>query len=64
MPIYIYETTDRAKPRRKFEFKQSIHDLPLRVDPKTGEPVRRIISAGASILIRGKSTGPCVGSCG
>jgi predicted nucleic acid-binding Zn ribbon protein len=64
MPTYIYETTDTTKPRRELEFKQSVHDGPLRIDPETGESVRRIISAGYRILVRGKSTGPCVGSCG
>jgi predicted nucleic acid-binding Zn ribbon protein len=64
MPTYIYETTDPAKPIRQLEVKQSVHDDPLVVDPETGEAVRRIISAGYSILIRGGSTGPCVGSAG
>ena len=64
MPTYIYETTDPAKPPRNFEVKQSVHDEPLRVDPATGEAVRRIISAGYSILVSGKSIGPSVGSVG
>jgi predicted nucleic acid-binding Zn ribbon protein len=64
MPTYIYETTDPAKPRRELEVKQSIHDDPLLIDPETGEAVRRIISAGHSILIPGGSRGPCVGSAG
>jgi predicted nucleic acid-binding Zn ribbon protein len=64
MPIYIYETTDATKPTRKFEVKQSVHDEPLRVDPETGEAVRRVISAGYSVLVPGKSKGPSVGSCG
>jgi predicted nucleic acid-binding Zn ribbon protein len=64
MPTYIYETTDATKPLRQFEIKQSVHDDPLCVDPKTGEPVRRIISAGYSVLVRGKYIGPSVGSCG
>jgi predicted nucleic acid-binding Zn ribbon protein len=64
MPTYIYETTDRSKPVRNFEVKQSVHDDPLRTDPQTGEAARRVISTGYSILIRGKSIGPCVGSVG
>jgi predicted nucleic acid-binding Zn ribbon protein len=64
MPTYIYETTDPSKPVRKFEVKQNVHDAPLRTDPQTGEAVRRVISAGYSILIRGKSVGPSVGSVG
>ena len=64
MPTYIYETTDPAKPIRQLEAKQSVHDAPLVVDPETGEAVRRIISAGYSILISGGAAGPCVGSAG
>jgi predicted nucleic acid-binding Zn ribbon protein len=64
MPTYIYETTDPRKPIRTFEVKQSVHDDTLVADPETGEPARRIISAGYSILIPGKSIGPCVGSVG
>jgi predicted nucleic acid-binding Zn ribbon protein len=64
MPTYIYETTDPSKPVRNFEVKQSVHDAPLRTDPQTGEAVRRIISAGYTILVRGKSVGPSVGSVG
>ena len=64
MPTYIYETTDSSKPLRNFEVKQSVHDDPLTRDPVTGEPARRVISAGYSILVRGKSIGPSVGSVG
>jgi predicted nucleic acid-binding Zn ribbon protein len=64
MPTYVYETTDSTKPRRRFEVKQSIHEKPLRVDPKTGQPVRRVISGGYGVLVRGGSTGPSVGSVG
>jgi predicted nucleic acid-binding Zn ribbon protein len=64
VPTYIYETTDPNKPVRTFEVKQSVHDDPLLSDPQTGEAARRVISAGYSILIRGKSIGPSVGSVG
>ena len=64
VPTYIYETTDPTKPIRTFEVKQSVHDEPLRRDPKTGEAARRVISAGYNLLIRGKSIGPSVGSVG
>jgi|GEM_PF-704512 len=64
VPTYIYETTDSTKPTRNFEVKQSVHDEPLQNDPETGEAVRRVISAGYSILIPGKSVGPSVGSVG
>ena len=64
MPIYVYETSDLAKPVRRFELRQNFRDEPLRVDPKTGEAVHRVISGGYGVLIRGRSTGPSVGSCG
>ena len=64
MPTYIYETTNQDKPVRTFEVRQSVHDDPLKTDPATGEPARRIISAGYSILVPGKSAGPSVGTVG
>jgi predicted nucleic acid-binding Zn ribbon protein len=64
MPTYVYETTDPTKPVRRFEVKQSIRDEPLQVDPETGEAVRRVISGGYGVLVRGGSTGPSVGSVG
>ena len=64
MPIYVYETSDLAKPVRRFELRQRFHDEPLRVDPKTGEAVHRVISGGYGVLVRGGSTGPSVGTCG
>ena len=64
MPTYVYETTDATKPVRRFEVKQSMRDEPLRVDPETGEAVRRMISGGYGVHVRGRSTGPSVGSCG
>jgi predicted nucleic acid-binding Zn ribbon protein len=64
MPTYIYETTDLTKPIRQIEEIQSVHDDPLKIDPKTGEAVRRVISAGYGILVRGKYRGPSVGSVG
>jgi hypothetical protein len=64
MPIYVYETTDTSKPIRRFEVKQSMKDEPLRVDPKTGEAVRRVISGGYGVHVAGGSTGPSVGSLG
>lgn len=64
MPTYIYETTDPTKPTRQFEIKQSVHDDPLCIEPETGLSIRRIISAGYSVLVRGKYIGPSVGSVG
>lgn len=71
MPIYVYETTDPNKPVRQFEVKQSMADQPLKSDPATGEPVRRVISGGYGILQKGgapasmpRSGGCAHGSCG
>ena len=64
MPTYVYETTDPGKKVRRFEVNQSIHDKPLHVDPETGEAVRRVISGGYGVHVRGGSTGPSVGSVG
>jgi len=62
--IHAYETTDPTRPPRQFEVTQSIHAEPLVAEPLTGEPARRIISAGYSIHLPGKSVGPSVGSAG
>lgn len=64
MPTYVYETTDTTKPIRRFEVKQSMKDEPLRVDPKTGEAVRRVISGGYGVHVPGGSVGPSVGTVG
>ncbi|MDQ2660200.1 MAG: zinc ribbon domain-containing protein [Verrucomicrobiota bacterium] len=61
---YIYETTDPTKPVRRFEITQSMKDAPLRTDPETGEPVRRVITGGVGMLVPGSSAGPSVGSVG
>ena len=58
MPIYVYETTDPARPKRRFELKQSMNDAPLQADPETGEPVRRIISGGVAVHVPGSATAP------
>ncbi len=64
MPTYIYETTDETKPLRRFEITQGFHDVPLQIDPETGEALRRVISGGYGVIVRGGSIGPSVGSCG
>jgi predicted nucleic acid-binding Zn ribbon protein len=64
MPTYVYETTDKSKPIRRFEVKQSMKDEPLTTDPETGEPVRRVISGGYGVVVPGGSAGPSVGSVG
>ena len=64
VPTYVYETTDQTLPVERFEVTQRFRDAPLKIDPATGRPVRRIISGGLAPFVRGSSTGPCVGSVG
>lgn len=48
MPTYIYEVISEdcnAAPRR-FEIVQRMSDEPLKAEPESGLPVRRVISAG------------------
>ena len=57
MAAYIYETipkNPKQKPRR-FEVQQSMKDAALTRDPKTGEPVRRVITGGSGNIMRGLS---------
>ena len=64
MPTYVYETTD-AKPVRRFEVQQSMKDEPLRADPESGRPVRRVISGGFGVLQKaGANSAPRSGGCG
>jgi predicted nucleic acid-binding Zn ribbon protein len=64
MPTYLYETTDQTRPIRQFEVRQAFAEKPLLLDPATGELVRRIITGGYGIVVRGSAAGPSVGSCG
>jgi predicted nucleic acid-binding Zn ribbon protein len=67
MPTYVYETIDPSKPLRRFEVRQSMKDEPLRVDPETGEAVRRIISGGSGVHVAGSAKAPAPkprGGCG
>ena len=57
MAIYIYETIPRKpkdKPRR-FEVEQKMSDATLKTDPKTGQPVRRVITGGSGLVTHGAS---------
>ena len=57
MATYIYETipkNPKARPRR-FEVEQKMTDPPLKVDPRSGVPVRRVITGGSGIVTRGTS---------
>jgi len=57
MATYIYETIPRKtgeKPRQ-FEVEQRMSDPPLTKDPKTGLPVRRVITGGSGLVTHGAS---------
>jgi predicted nucleic acid-binding Zn ribbon protein len=57
MPAYIYETIPqkRGQKPRRFEVQQSMMDAPLTKDPKTGQPVKRVITGGSGNCFRGLS---------
>ncbi len=48
MPVYTYRREDGTT----FDHRQKFSDLPLTVDPETGEPVTRIVQA-AGIIFKG-----------
>jgi predicted nucleic acid-binding Zn ribbon protein len=57
MATYVYETVPKnpkEKPRR-FEVVQKMTDPALKKEPKTGVPVRRIISGGSGLVTHGAS---------
>lgn len=57
MATYIYETipkNPKNKPRR-FEVEQKMSEPAFKKDPKTGEPVRRVIVGGSGLVTHGAS---------
>jgi len=57
MATYIYETVPKnpkEKPRR-FEVEQKMSEPALKTDPKTGQPVRRVIVGGSGLVTHGAS---------
>lgn len=53
MPFYVYETLRAdGKQGARFEIMQSIHDAPLKKDPKTGNPVKRVLFAPSAPQFR------------
>lgn len=57
MATYIYETiptSPKQKPRR-FEVQQKMSDPALTHDPKTGQPIKRVITGGCGNIFRGCS---------
>lgn len=57
MATYIYETipTDPKDKPRRFEVQQRMSDPPLKKDPTTGVPVRRVITGGSGLVTHGAS---------
>ena len=57
MATYIYETipTKAGQKPRRFEVVQKMSDDALTHDPKTGEPVRRVIVGGSGWVTHGAS---------
>jgi predicted nucleic acid-binding Zn ribbon protein len=58
MATYLYETTDPRKPVRRFELQQSMKDAPLTHHPETGEAVRRLITGGLGVMVKGTIPAP------
>ena len=57
MATYVYETIPKnakQKPRR-FEVVQKMSEPALTKDPKTGEPIRRVIVGGSGWVTHGAS---------
>ena len=48
MPTYVYETISPTPER--FEVRQGFDEPTLTAHPRTGEPVRRVISGGLAVL--------------
>jgi predicted nucleic acid-binding Zn ribbon protein len=57
MATYVYETIPKkpGEKSRRFEVDQRMSDAPLKTDPQTGQPVRRIIIGGSGIVTHGAS---------
>ncbi|HUR45560.1 MAG TPA: hypothetical protein VMZ27_06720 [Candidatus Saccharimonadales bacterium] len=55
MATYVYETIPRnSKERpRRFEVEQKMSDPALKADPKTGQPVKRVIVGGSGVVTHG-----------
>lgn len=57
MATYVYETIpdDPNQEPRRFEVVQKMSEPALTKDPKTGEPVRRVIIGGSGWVTHGSS---------
>ena len=51
MPTYTYQViSSDGRGGERFEVPQGMRDDPLTVHPRTGEPVRRVITGGAGVM--------------
>ena len=57
MPTYVYETIPQKKGQRprQFEVVQKMKDPPLKKDPETGLPCKRVITGGCGVVFHGPS---------
>lgn len=55
MPTYTYEVVSENNdaPSRRFEMTQRMSDDALTTDPESGLPVRRVVTAGVGIKLKG-----------
>ena len=53
MPTYEYEC---SQCKNQFEIFQNISDAPLKSCPKCGGAVRRLLGAGAAVIVRGSGS--------
>ena len=66
MPTYVYETIPEKKSAKPkcYEITQSIKDAALVKHPQTGEPIKRIIAGGVSVLTSSPGGHTHTPSCG
>lgn len=59
MPTYLYETvpSNPSADVEQFELRQSFSEPALTVHPTSGQPVRRVISGGMGLMMKGESSG-------
>lgn len=59
MATYVYETIPKkGRKPKQFEYIQSMKDAPLTKHPKTGEPVRRVLTGGLGFRMSGDKIDP------
>jgi predicted nucleic acid-binding Zn ribbon protein len=66
MTTYVYETIP-AKAGEKpqyFEIKQTMNAAPYKKHPETGEPIRRVVLGGFSVLSSKATSSNAGSSCG